>query len=301
MKIHSLVATSFCLIQLLAFTACQTAPMKDGDRAPASTPPGLTQAVEGLSRAANLTKLEVSQLVEAAVLNGTSLSSVASNKAGAMAIQNLVTMLQSSKTPALVGQFSPEQRAKILANIKSLRAIVAGKPTIIADLKKAQAEMALAAASGNDFGNSGSTGLGAIPGAAAADPEVAQLMSRMGGQLRAAQEQLNKNIELGVQRNPANEKSLRKLKKTAAMLNAAVNRVIVEDASCIANGDLGDPEAIENFVTILETMVSSNDLKDTVEAWSKASIQTIGKDSRCNLVAAPCKALSAEMGKGCET
>ncbi len=261
MKLNSLIVAGFVLVQVAAFTACQTAGVREtGSRGIASVVPmGMNAAIEGLVRTTGLERTAITQIIEREVYQGATIATVvAKNEVGALS--TLIKAFQNN--PVLA------EKLKLTAGSKS---------QVLADLNANLSAMKTAAAGGIDPGSVAGTGFG-IPSA----------------------DTMRKNASLGAARNPANKATLWNIVKLEGQLEKVYGGKVVGNLNCVANGDLSDPAALKNFEATLAGMTQES-TQNAEEAFVKSEMKVIGKDTHCALTGAPCDALdSSNMGKTCK-
>ncbi len=263
MKLNSLIVAGFVLVQVAAFTACQTAAVREnGSRGIASVvPTGLTAAFETLARGSTLDRVALTSIIETEVLRGAKIASVVGTGAEFGAVSSLIKALGNN------------------AIVERLKLKEGSKTKILAELNANVTAMKAAAGAGTDTGTVAATGFG-IP------------VDKTG--------LTRKNASLGAARNPANKATLWNIVKIEENLEKVYGGKIVGDLNCVANGDLSDPEALKNFETTLAGMTQET-TQDPEEAFVKSEMKVIGKDTHCALAGAPCDALNNEkMGKTCK-
>ncbi len=279
MKLKSLIVGCFVLVQVAAFTACQTVAVHEGSRSIASSPMGLDAAITSLARSSTLERTAITQIIESQVLQGAKVASVVGTSGEAGYVAALLSALGPSNS----------------ALAEKLKLSAASKSQLLVEIRANYNAMKTAAASGIDTGNVAGAGFG-IPSSSQA--ELNSLTARLDAQLKAELATSFQNANVGAQRNPANKATLKKIILTGAKLAQLYGKSVVGELKCVANGDLSDPEALNNFASILDKMTQGH-ATDAVEAWKTAANGVIGKDTRCALSGLPCDGLAKGMGTGC--
>jgi len=288
-KINLIVAV-LSVIQISALaTGCQTAKVKETAdntktentlRKPASLG-GLDAGIDALVNASRMSRGEVTQIIEQQVLrNTTTVSAVIGTANEGAVLSSIIRKLEATNSPLAA----------------ALHLSGTSKATALTDLKAAQQAMIASANRGTDVGNTGAGGFG-IPSTQTQDENV-RLINRLQGQLKADLLEANTNAMAGARRVPANEKTLKRIIKTAAQIAQNQGAEVLGKMKCVANGDLSDPEAIENLAEILDTVMGSGN-RDLVQAWTQASVSRIGRDTRCQLANNSCDVLNSNFSRGC--